>query len=278
MACRQVNLSFLIGSLFLVYVLAVSPLGAGTQEEFLLGPEDQVEITVWDNPDLSHSVAVSPDGTINFPLIGTVTVAGLSPISLANLIKEKLAKGFLVNPQVSVSIKEFKGQKVYVMGEVRNPGAYSIPKQNDLLSVLALAGGPTPNAGSQVLVLRPQRPAATVLTVEEAERRRAQIFKADIWMALGGDARQNLSIQNGDTVFLEKSPVFYVSGEVKNPGKYNLDPGTTVREGISLAGGLTVWAREKRIKIVREEKGSKEEISADLDTRLAPGDTIFIPN
>jgi protein involved in polysaccharide export with SLBB domain len=77
---------------------------------------------------------------------------------------------------------------------------------------------------------------------------------------------------------VEKSPVFYVTGEVKNPGKYNLEPGTTVREGVSIAGGLTLWAREKRIRIIREAEGGKQEIPAGLDTKLAPGDSIFIPN
>jgi polysaccharide biosynthesis/export protein len=278
MAVRQVKISSLLQVIFLIYVLAISPLGAGTQEEFLLGPEDQVEIVVWDNPDLSLVVAVSTAGTINFPLIGTVTVAGLSSASLADLIKGKLAHGFLVNPQVSVSVKEFKSQRVYVMGEVRNPGSYAIPKQNDLLSVLALAGGPAPNAGQQVLILRPSKPTTAALTVEEAQRRRDQILTANIRGALEGDSRQNIVIRNGDTVFVEKSPVFYVTGEVKNPGKYNLEPGTTVREGVSVAGGLTLWAREKRIKIIREAEGSKQEIPAGLDTKLAPGDSIFIPN
>jgi polysaccharide biosynthesis/export protein len=253
------------------------PLSSPAQGDYLLGPEDIIEITVWGHQDLQRQVAVSLDGNITFPLIGEIRTAGRSVQGMEKILAAKLADGYIVNPQVTINVKEYKSQKVYILGEVRNPGTYPVTKQNDLLFTLALAGGFTPSAGNEVLVVRPKNPSGKAMTLEEAKSRQEKIIKINLNGALAGDTSQNILIQDGDSIIVLKMPFFYVLGEVKAPGKYNLDLGTTILMGISMAGGLTPKSAEGRTRIVRELDGKKTEIRVKLDALVQPGDTIVVP-
>jgi polysaccharide biosynthesis/export protein len=246
-------------------------------EDYLLGPEDVIEITVWGHQDLQRQVAVSLDGTITFPLIGEVKAAGRSVQALEKILAAKLSDGYLVKPQVTINVKDYKSQKVYIMGEVKNPGTYPVTKKNDLLFTLSLAGGFTPNAGNEVMIVRPRDGGGKPISIEEARNRRDTIIRVNLKDALDGDVSQNAVIQNGDTITVQKMPFFFVLGEVKNPGKYNLEDGTTVLTGISMAGGLTPKAAENRSRIVREVAGKKEEIRVKLNDLVQSGDTIVVP-
>ena len=257
--------------------MAVFPVFAQAEEDYLLGPEDVIEITVWGHPDLQRQVAVSLDGNISFPLIGDIKAAGKSVQELEKILAGKLADGYLVNPQVSVNVKEYKSQKVYIMGEVKNPGTYPVTKKNDLLSILSLAGSFTSGAGPEVMVVRPKNRKGEPITLEEARLRQENIIKINLKAALDGDASQNISIHDGDSIIVSKMPYFFVLGEVKNPGKYNLEQGTTVLMGISMAGGLTPKSAEGRTHIVREVKGKKQEIRVKMDELVQPGDTLVVP-
>ena len=111
-----------------------------TSEEFLLGPEDVVEVTVWWNPDLTREVIVRPDGMISLPLIGDVQASGLVAEQLAREIAERL-KAFMESPSVSVSVRTVNSYSVYVLGEVPNPGKFQLKSYATVLQVIALAGG-----------------------------------------------------------------------------------------------------------------------------------------
>jgi len=250
---------------------------AAAQEEYRLGPEDVIEITVWGHQDLLRQVAIALDGTITFPLIGEIKAAGKSIQVLEKALAQKLADGYLVNPQVSINVKEYKSQKVFVMGEVRTPGTYPVTKKNDLLFALSLAGGFTPTAGHEVMIVRPKNPRGEALSLEEAKNRQEKIIRVNLKGALDGDTSQNVAIYNGDSIIVQKMAFFFVLGEVKSPGKYNLEQGTTVLMGISMAGGLTPKSAEGRTRIVREVGGKKEEIRVKLDDLVQPGDAIVVP-
>jgi polysaccharide biosynthesis/export protein len=262
-------------SIFL-FLLMIPVLSRG-EGVYLIGPEDVIEITVWGHQDLQRQVAVSLDGTITFPLIGEVKAAGQSVQAFEKILAAKLSDGYLVNPQVTINIKEYKSQKVFILGEVKNPGTYPVTKKNDLLFILSLAGGFTPNAGNEVMIVRPRDNEGKPISLEEARNRKDTIIKVNLKSALDGDASQNAVIQNGDTITVPKMPFFFVLGEVKNPGKYNLEEGTTVLTGISMAGGLTNKAAENRSRIVREVNGKKEEIRVKLNDLVQSGDTIVVP-
>ena len=146
----------------LVPGLATSALGQtaggqparGAAQEYRVGPKDVLKVTVWGHDDLSRLVVVGADGTFQFPLVGDVRVAGLTPGGIEGLLRDLLGKDYLVNPQVSVSVQEYRSQRVFVLGEVEKPGTYAMTGLTTLLDALSQAGGPGKNAGRQVVVVR----------------------------------------------------------------------------------------------------------------------------
>ena len=108
---------------------------------FLLGPEDELEITVWKNLELSRVTAIRPDGLISMPLIGDIRAAGLTADALAQQITERLKQYFATTPSVSVSVKAINSYSVFVMGEVAKPGKYQLKSYITVLQAISTAGG-----------------------------------------------------------------------------------------------------------------------------------------
>jgi polysaccharide export outer membrane protein len=252
-------------------------LQAQSQRDYLLGPEDVIEIIVWGHDDLRRILPISLEGTITFPFIGEVRATGKSTQDLEKEMAAKLGDGYLVKPQITISVKEYNSQKVFVMGEVNRPGTYPVTKENNLVYLLSQAGGPTKDVGEEVLIIRPNNPRSKGMTLEEAEAEKVPIITVNLREALIGDPKHNVSIRSGDSIIVSKIPFFFVMGEVKNPGKYNLERGTTVLMGISMAGGLTAKAAPGRTKIVREKDSKKIEMKVNMEIQVQPGDTIIVP-
>lgn len=273
-AGRRAPLFLCILALCLAW-LYPAPLRA--QGDYLIGKEDILEIIVWGHEDLRRIMPVSLEGMISFPLVGDIQVAGISAGALEKVIAGKLGEGFIVEPQVSVTVKEYKSQRVFLMGEVNKPGTYAVTRENSILYVLSEAGGPTKEAGEEVVIIRPGRPVDRALTIEEAERRREQIIQVNLKDVLAGDKNSKIAIRDGDSVIVPKMPFFFVMGEVRSPGKYNLERGTTVLMAISIGGGLTPKAAPSRTRITREQNGRKVEIRIGMEALVLPGDTIIVP-
>jgi len=266
----------------LLYALALClvwllPASLPAQGDYLIGSEDVLEIVVWGHDDLKRTTPVSLEGTISFPLIGEIRAAGISAAALEKLIASKLAEGYIVGPQVTVTVQEYKSQRVFVMGEVNKPGTYAVTRENSILYVLSQAGGPTKEAGEDLVIIRPGRPVDRAMTIEEAKKAREQIIRANLRDVLAGDKISSISIRDGDTIMVSKMPAFFVMGEVRKPGKYNLERGTTILMAISIGGGLTPLAAPKRTKITREQNGQKVEIPTGMEALVMPGDTIIVP-
>lgn len=268
---------FFLLAVFMLAFFSFSAANAQVEGDYLIGKEDVLEIVVWGHDDLKRTMPVSLEGRISFPLIGDIQAAGVSTGDLAKTIAAKMEEGFLVNPQVSVTVKEYQSQRVFVMGEVNKPGTYAVTRENNILFVLSQAGGPTKDAGEEVVVIRPSAPVDHALSLEEAEQARQQIFKVNLKDVLAGEKSSNIAIRDGDSVIVPKMPFFFVMGEVKSPGKYNLERGTSVLMAISLGGGLTPKAASGRTRITREINGKKVEIRASMETPVLPGDTIVVP-
>jgi polysaccharide biosynthesis/export protein len=161
--------------------------------EFLLGPEDVLEITVWKNQDLSRTTVIRPDGLISMPIIGDVQAAGLSANALAKRIAESLAP-FVANPAVSVSVKEINSYSVFVLGEVAKPGKYQLKSYTTLLQAISLAGGFTEFAKRNKLqVLRNSSNGDGRL-----HEIRIPVRYNDVVAGTGGPG--NLLLRSGDTV------------------------------------------------------------------------------
>jgi len=273
-AGRRAPLFLCILALCLAWLFP-APLRA--QGDYLIGKEDILEIIVWGHEDLRRIMPVSLEGMISFPLVGDIQVAGISAGALEKVIAGKLGEGFIIDPQVSVTVKEYKSQRVFLMGEVNKPGTYAVTRENSILYVLSQAGGPTKEAGEEVVIIRPGKPVDRALTIEEAERRREQIVQVNLKDVLAGDKNSNITIRDGDSVIVPKMPFFFVMGEVRSPGKYNLERGTTVLMAISIGGGLTPKAAPSRTRITREQNGRKVEIRIGMEALVMPGDTIIVP-
>ena len=253
-------------------------LQAQSQRDYLLGAEDVIEIIVWGHDDLRRVLPISLEGTLTFPFIGEVRATGKSSQELEKEMAARLGDGYLVRPQITISVKEYNSQKVFVMGEVNKPGTYPVTKENNLVYLLSQAGGPTKDVGEEVLIIRPNNnPHSRGMTFEEAEAKRVPIITVNLRDALAGDPKHNLYIRDGDSIIVSKIPYFFVMGEVKNPGKYNLERGTTVLTGISMGGGLTPKSAPGRTKIVREKDRKKIKMKVAMETLVQPGDTIIVP-
>jgi polysaccharide biosynthesis/export protein len=266
-----------LGGIVMSACFLLSPPSARAQEDYLLGPEDVIEIVVWGHEDMYRLTPVSLKGIISYPLIGDVQAAGKSTKALESEIARKLGDGFIVNPQVNITVKQYKSQKVFLTGEVQKPGIYPLTKENSLLSILSEAGGVTKEAGSDVIIIRPKNPVLHEVTVEEARANQDAIIKLKLQSVLAGDPQHNVAVRNADSIIIARMPFFYILGEVKNPGQYPLESGTTVLTAITIGGGYTPKASTSRVEITREEAGKRVKVKAEMHTIVQPGDTIEVP-
>jgi polysaccharide biosynthesis/export protein len=250
---------------------------AGQAPQITIGPGDQLDIEVFDTPELSGPVRVSQTGEINLTVLGNIPIAGLTPNQAARKIESELkTRGMLVDPHVTVSIGEYATQGATMMGEVHAPGLYPTLGSRRLLEMIALAGGPTTTAGKVATIVHrndPQHPQNIVLVSNND--------------ALG--AQQNPIILPGDTVVIGKASVIYVLGDVGKAGGYLVDNNEPLSliQALSLAGGWTRTSAQSKVILIRRVPEGREEIKLDLshmvhgeqaDIKVRNGDIVFIPS
>lgn len=231
-----------------------------------IGPGDQVRITVFRNPDLTTETRVTERGTVLFPLIGEVHVAGMTPYQAGHAIAAKLREGrYVVNPEVNVALSQVNSRQVAVLGAVNKPGRYPIDSQNSRLTdFIAAAGG----------IAAPGADSVTLVSSHDG-----QISKRDIDLNAifrDGDLSQNVRLQPGDTLYVEKAPMVYIYGEVQKAGAYRLEPHMTVMQALALGGGLTPRGTQRGIKIARRTDHGVREIDAHLTDPVQNDDVIYV--
>ena len=253
------------------FIVAVA--GASAQTSYVLGPQDAINVTVLGEAELSRKYVIEQDGTFTFPLIGRVTAKGLTLRQLEAELTKRLTGGYLRNPQVSVSIEAYQSQRITVWGQVAQPNEYQLTGDMTLLSALSRAGGVTPSAGREVLVIRAARRQAG----EDGAAPEQEIIRIDLVELQAGNMALNIPLQDGDTINVPKSKQVFVSGQVKSPGAYPVEDGMTVLQVLTLAGGLTDRGSDKRITIQRTADGKRKELkSVKLTAIVEPGDTIIV--
>src|SRR5574339_1287451 len=176
-------------STLLILLLLLQTPNPSLAAEYIVGPQDRLAITVFDEPTLTKTVTVDSDGTFDFPLVGRIKAGGLSVREITADLKKRLGppNGFLVNPQVNIEVETYRSQVVYVNGQVRVPGAVPLKGAMTIMDVLALAGSPTPEAGSYIEIYRKSSgqmsqgpldaakpPAPERVTMEDLRNGRAQ--------------------------------------------------------------------------------------------------------
>lgn len=264
-----------IGEIFQEKALAFIPHTDTKMEDYEIGPRDVLEIVIWDHDDLEREVHVSRKGEFSFPLIGKVQADGITVDQLEKKIGDKLSGKYIIDPQVSIAVKEYRSKCVFILGDVETPGEYTLTGKTTLVEVLSLAGGPTEDAGSEVIVIRPKNHRENPISLEEAKE--DEIIKVNLRKLLEGDTSQNVFLKPNDTIYISQEEYFYVFGEVKKPGRYSMEKGTTVLKAITTAGGVNEKAAINKTRIVREQEGAKIQISVKMTDPLEPEDIVMVP-
>jgi polysaccharide export outer membrane protein len=266
---------------FAAWCLLVIPIGAQSENrrasnDYVIGPQDILTITSYDQADLSGRFTVEADGTFTYPLIGRFTAGRLTLRQVEESLKKRLRdEGYFNNPQVTVSVEQYRSQRVFVVGEVRSPGTYALTGDMSLVEVLARAGSTLSSAsGEAVIVHSGQHVADAALLLRDDP----DIVRVNLRDLENGVFSQNAVLRDGDTIFVPRAESIYVFGQVKNPGAYSLQQkNTSVLQALSLAGGVTDRGTTSRIRIVRMIAGEKREIRVKLGDVVQAADTIIVP-
>lgn len=267
-------------TLLSLLLAALAPAAAQAQE-YTIGPGDVLKIVVWGQDDLSRDYPVTRDGNVPFPLLGQVRAVGLTTTQLAQSLHDLLEKDYLVNPQVIVSVKEFLSAKVHVLGEAEKPGLFYLTGPTTLLEILSKAGGLSKSAGKELILVRAAKDSKNV-----GSGAGSTILRMDLRKIQAGDVKENITLDNDDTIFVPKAQAFFVLGEVKSPGTFPLDKDTTVLEAVTIAGGYSEKAAASGVKVLRRAAdGRQDTISLDLSGpvpkdkgfKLQEGDTVVVP-
>ncbi len=290
------RIKILLLTFVLISLFPLVQLSAG-EEAYHIGRNDILDITVWQSPDLTKTVSVESDGTITYPILGSLPAAGLSPQDLEKTIKERLSQGYVKDPQVTIAVKEYNSKQILVFGEVVKPGLYKLKGKIPLLELLFLVGGTKPDA-KRMTVIRASNvsedaiPTALLPTSEEAENEgnNSQAIEVDLISLLSkGNLSQNIMISPGDTIYVSSGTGerYYVLGQVAQPGPYEWVQEITVLEAIKAAGGPTEKGALNRIQ-VRQNRGGQQQVSklnvVDImkgkkkdDTLVQAGDVVIVP-
>jgi polysaccharide export outer membrane protein len=266
----------------LVMVLLLGALagvaGAQPAPDYQVGPRDVLDIVVFGQADLSARFTVGADGAFTFPLIGDVKAVGLTAREIESAIRARLAEGFLREPQVSVRVAEYQSQRVFVVGEVGLPGAVPLTGALTLVEALAKAGGLGKDAGTEIVILRrDETQTAAAGPLMQGQAGVTEVARIALDDLQSGQARENVALRDGDTIFIPKGEQVFVLGQVNSPGPVPYTRDLTVFKALSLAGGVTQLGSAGRARIVRIVNGERKETKAKMTDLLQPGDTLMVP-
>ena len=235
--------------------------------DYRLAPGDALHIIVYQNPDLTTEARVSENGQINFPLIGTVSVGGLS-IAQSQAKIEKMLRdgGFVLKPQVTMQTMTIKSSQVSILGQVAKPGRFPIEIVGSKVSeMIAAAGGVVPG-GADIVTLVGNRDGKPV--------------KIDIDLPLvlqQGRADLDVPVENGDIIYVDRAPTFYMYGEVQRPGQLRLERGMTLMQALAQAGGLSPRGTERGIKVHRKDAtGAIKIVELKMNDPVERDDVIYV--
>lgn len=234
---------------------------------YLLGTGDMVRVTVFQQPDMTTETRVSEAGTITFPLIGAVSVGGATVKQAEERIASLLrSRGFVKDPQVNVTLIQFKSRQISVLGHVNRAGRYALEDGTYYVTdAIALAGGAAPDAADSVTLVRQRDGKAITLEIDIPA-----LFRSN-------GAMVNPEVIGGDTIFVDRFQYFYIYGEVQRPGVYRLEKGMTLMQALSVGGGLTLRASKKDIQVNRRGRDGKVmTFTSQLNDPLLPDDVVYV--
>lgn len=236
--------------------------------EYVLGAGDTIRISVYQNPDLTLETRINEGGIISYPLLGNVTVGGLSVSDAEKKLSSGLKDGnFIKQPQVSILLITATANQVSVLGLVNKPGRYPlVAGSNKLSEIMAMAGGIVAGSGSDVVV---------VSGLRDGKPFRKEIDFTKVFASIGSEP--DFVLQSGDSVWVDRAPQIYMYGEVQRPGAQILLRDTTLLQALASAGGLTLRGTQRGIKVHRRDAGGNVQIiEPALNDKLQPNDIIYV--
>ncbi len=251
--------------------LAKYPEERGSVADYKVGGNDILSITVYEEPDLSkEAVRVSAKGLISFPLIGRVTVAGLTTTEIEKLIAGKLAnQQYLLNAHVDIMVTEYKSKHFFVLGEVGTPGSHPLQARERVMDALSKVGGvEEEKASNRMMLIRTLNPYTP-------EERKLVIDISLVDLLRMGDQISNIYLQDRDVLYFLPVEQFYIIGQVRGPGSYDMpEDELTLVEAIGMAGGFTRIASRNSTRIIRVEDGVEKIIHVKVDEITGAGKKI----
>lgn len=254
----------------LLVLAALFNTGALAQDkpaDYRLGDGDNIRITVFQNPDLTLETRVTENGTITFPLIGTVKIGNLTIAGAADTIAKALQAGnYIQKPQVNIQLIRNLGNQVSVLGQVGRPGRFPLETFSTRLSeMLAMAGGISPTGADTALLVgtRDGKPFRKEVDI--------------VGMLLDNKPQDDLIVAGGDVIYVHRQPMFYIYGEVQRPGSYRIERGMTIRQALVQGGGLSARGTERNLSVHR--RGADGQISAttvDMNDGVRSDDILHV--
>ena len=239
---------------------------AATTPDYKLAAGDSIKVQVYQNPDLTVEARVSEDGTISYPLVGSVRIGGMSIPQAEKTVATALEHGkILRQPQVNILLLQVRGNQVSVLGEVQRPGRFPLETTTVRVSdMLASAGGITPTGADQVIVsgTRNGKPYRKTIDVPA-------LFRQDA-------SADDVLLAPGDTLFVSKAPTFYIYGAAQRPGTYKIERGMTMQQALAIAGGPNSRGSERMRLDRKGDDGRVQQIEPRMTDVVQPGDVLFV--
>jgi polysaccharide biosynthesis/export protein len=301
--------------------LGVASAIVDVREDYRINPGDVIDIQVDRAPELSGMRRVTASGTIRMAYLGPVTAHGKTADELAGFIADSLNGRYLKNPRVTVTIEQLNSQTYFIQGAVNRPGAYQIEGRPSLLTLITVAGGLAESHGSTAFIIREaRRPESDVSDAGEPkalsisqpksapasplsqspshsenrdqgpeEHEGYESIRVNINGLLRGDFDKNMRLDPRSVVHIPQAEVFFVGGDVNEPGSFPFKEGATLRQAIALAKGMKYTAASGRAIIFREDPVTrkKQEIRIDAgkimngiqeDVEIIANDIVIVPN
>jgi polysaccharide biosynthesis/export protein len=277
-----------ITAFLIVFLVSLCP-----AEDYKIGPADVLSISFWQDPSLNQVVKVRQDGKITISVIGEITAAGMTPPELARKIGDQVSRYNRNISQATVEVLEYNSNKVFITGEIMEPGKYAFEVIPTIWELIKEAGGVTPQGDlSNIVIIRGSKNKGEIIKVNLAQRisegnldKVPDLFPEDIVEVKRAASSAGPGLPSAGTD--ERKSIIYVIGHVNSPGPITYEPGMEAMEAIALAGGPVPSGDLGKVRIFNKQDFYSNVITLDLEKRtkkgtpprykLKPEDTIYIP-
>lgn len=259
-----------IASLMLAIVLLVAGFSVQAQtppSEYRLGDGDSIRVLVFQNPDLTLETRVTESGTITYPLIGNLTIGGMTiPAAERTIAAALSAGGFIQKPQVNIVLLQNRGNQVSVLGQVGRSGRFALETFTTRLSeMIAIAGGISATGADTAII---------------TGTRDGKFFRKEIDIAgmfLDNNLQDDLVVAGGDVIYVQRQPMYYIYGQVQRAGAFRIERNMSVRQALALSGGLTARGTERKLGVFRRGPDGKiEQLTPDMNELVRPDDVLYV--